>query len=122
MKTIYFMLLGFMLLAIQSNACDIKLSVVQGKKEIYKAGDTITVEVRVTLLHRNCHIDIKSTKLTGESLEIKSATNWKQNGDGSYVRRVRIVLMNDNKKNAKFNVTRECNKEGGYASLTFRKA
>jgi hypothetical protein len=122
MKTFYFMLLGFMLFAVQANACEIKLTVVQGKKDVYKAGDTITVDVRVTLLHRNCHVDIKSTKLTGEGLEIKSATSWKQNGDGSYVRRVRIVFTNDNKKNAKLVVSRECNKEGGYASLTFKKA
>jgi hypothetical protein len=103
-------------------ACDISLSISSKKKEGFKVGDEVVVEVTVVLIHHNCALEIKQTKFTYEGVEILGATDWKETQPGTFHRQVKVKITNGNNKEPKLTVTRQCNKQGGYNAIVFKRS
>lgn len=123
MKRLIVLLSLIGLVAFQATACDIKLNVQEkSKKAVYKTGDEVVIEVQVKLLHRNCSYEIQQTKFTYENLKIVGATDWKEVQPGLYTRQIKAKITNDKAGDAKISANRKCNKEGGYAVCTLKKA
>jgi hypothetical protein len=121
MKEIFLLFGIVFLFTVQAFACDIKFNLVSGKKDAYKDGDIVTVEVQVRFSHRNCPESIKNSKFSLEGLEIKGATEWKEVSTSYYTRQLQIKVTNNAKNSIKLGVTRTCNKEGGYGVFTLQK-
>lgn len=103
-------------------ACDITFSIAGNKKETYKAGDELVIEVQVKLIHRQCKVEMKDTKFTYEGLKIDGATDWTETQTGVYTRKIKAKVVSDSLKQAKLTVVRKCNKDGGYGVFTIKKA
>jgi hypothetical protein len=103
-------------------ACDITFTIVGDKKDTYKIGDEIVIEVQVKLIHRQCAVAMKDTKFTYEGLKIEGATEWTEKQAGVYIRKIKTKLITDNLKEVKLTATRKCNKDGGYGVFTIKKA
>ncbi|MCW3804912.1 hypothetical protein OM074_04690 [Marinilabiliaceae bacterium D04] len=103
-------------------ACEIDLKVSdQFKKESYRIGDELVVEVSVILNHRNCHVDITKTKFKAIGAKIVGATKWEKKQPNTYSRKLKIEVTNDNKNDIEIICQRVCEKEGGVAKITLKK-
>jgi len=120
MKQFFLIILMVVIPFSWSLACDIKFNVT-GDSKTYKPGDEVVIEVTITLTHRNCHTNITETKFTYEGLKILGATDWKETKPGTYVRRVKTQVLNDQKEEAKLIASRKCDKDGGYGVCKLKK-
>ncbi len=119
-KTILILLFGFLLVSFsaqETKACEIEFEIVKGKKETYKAGDVIVLKVIVILTHRVCPISIKKTKFKTNGMKVVGATKWKQNSTMEYERKLKVKILSNEDGKLIFNVTRTCDKDGGFGSL-----
>ncbi len=117
-------LLSIMLLMTFSfigKACDIKFNISGDSKPIYKAGEEVIVEVTVTYTHRVCQLELSDTKFNADGVKILGATQWKEKAPGTYTRQLKVLVLQDGKKEGVINVVRECAKEGGYGTFKIRK-
>ncbi len=122
MKTLIVCVVFLLSLSFTSRACEIKFNISGEKKEVYKAGEELIVEVTVTYTHRVCELELSDSKFTYEGMKILGATGWKEKSPGIYSRQVKIQLLPDGKEEAVLNLSRKCHKEGGFASLTLKKS
>lgn len=104
-----------------SHACEVKFNISGEKKEVYKAGEDLIVEVTVVYTHRVCEIELSETKFTYEGIKILGATPWKEKSPGTYTRQIKLQVLKDEKKEASLTLIRKCQKEGGMGTLTFKK-
>jgi type 1 fimbria pilin len=114
----------FLLLAIgvlSASACNIKFTL-QGNQKNCHAGDTVTVNVELTLIHRSCSVAADQTKFKVDGAKVVSASKWKQTSATTYTRTVKMVVAKDNKKNVVLTATRTCDKEGGHGTFSLPKA
>jgi len=119
-KWIFTILLGvfFSLFTLpKANACDIEFEIIKGKKESYKAGDTLIVEVKVALTHRACPVKLNATKFKLNGLKVIKATKWKEVSANNWERKLMVVVTKPKGKNVSLAAIRECNKDGGYGIL-----
>lgn len=98
-------------------ASDITIDVIEGKKASYKKDDVLTAKIVVELIHRNCDLDIKSTKLNTKGLKISKATKWVEKEEGVFERKVKLQIT-ASKGKATLEAVRECSRRGGEATLT----
>lgn len=98
-------------------ASDITIEVIEGKKASYKKDDQLTAKIVVELIHRNCDLDIKSTKLNTKGLKINKATKWVEKEEGVFERKVKLQIT-ASKGKATLEAVRECSRRGGEATLT----
>ena len=113
MKLLSTSLLLFLLISV-SFSCEIETSIYGDAKDIYKSGDEIIFKVHVILPHRNCRVAIDKTEYEANGLELLGATPWKQEKSQQYVQYVKTKVKDDAAEKATLQVTRTCNKEGGY--------
>lgn len=106
---------------LSANACDIKFSQ-KGNQKSCHAGDTVTVTVELTLIHRSCTVAPSQTKFKVDGAKVVKASEWKQTSPTTYVRTVKMVVLNDKKKNIALTATRTCDKDGGRGTFTLPKA
>ena len=111
--------LGFFL-SNSAYSCDIEFSVIKNKKEIYEAGDKVIVKVSVLLTHRNCLEGIEKTDFKTKGLEISKATKWVEVLTGLFERKLMITINGSKDGKGILSALRTCEKEGGYASLSFK--
>lgn len=123
MKRLLAVLVVVLSVAYQSVACEIKVGVQEkSKKESYKVGDEVVIDVQVQLIHHHCGLEIKKTKFVYENLQIVGATEWKEVRPGTYTRQVKAKVTADKAGDAKLIIDRKCDKEGGYGVCTLKKA
>lgn len=115
----YFLLLIFVFTSFSIFACEIDFEITSAKKEIYKKGDEITLKIKVTLIHRNCNIGIKDSDFKQEGVKIKSATDWKEISPGVWERKIKINIIDTTNDKATLSLTRKCNKDGGFGTISF---
>ncbi len=119
-KLILLLVLGLTLNGL-SQACELKFSISGDKKETYKAGEELIIEVSVIYTHRKCEIELSDTKFTYEGMKIIGATAWKEKSPGTYTRQVKVSLLDDSKDEASLKITRKCNKEGALGTFKIVK-
>ncbi|MDP2423680.1 MAG: hypothetical protein U1C46_02545 [Bacteroidales bacterium] len=121
MKKLFLSVILMLGLMATSHACEVKYDISGEKKETYKAGEELIVEVTVVYTHRVCEIELADTKFTYDGMKILGATQWKEKSPGTYTRQVKLELLKDDKKEATLTLTRKCQKEGGIGTLKLKK-
>ena len=124
-KILITLLLGIffvMLSPKQTNACEIEFDIVKGKKESYKAGDTLIVLVKVALTHRSCPVKMRETKFKLKGLKVIKSTPWKQKTANDWERKLMIVVTETKGKKLNLTAIRECEKDGGFGTLKLNMA
>lgn len=101
----------------EASACEIDFEILKGKKEIYEAGDTIVVFVKVVLTHRSCPEAIKKTKFEMNGMKVIKSTPWKQTSTMDFERKLMIVITGTKDGKLMINAIRTCDKDGGFGSL-----
>ena len=124
-KILITLLLGIffvMLSPKHTNACEIEFDIVKGKKESYKAGDTLIVLVKVALTHRSCPVKMRETKFKLKGLKVIKSTPWKQKTANDWERKLMIVVTETKGKKLNLTAIRECEKDGGFGTLKLNMA
>ncbi|HSQ41130.1 MAG TPA: hypothetical protein VLM37_02490 [Fibrobacteraceae bacterium] len=121
MHKIFFFFLLFAFAVNSAHACEFKFSVLGLQKEIYRAGDTLTIHIEYQLIHRACKLAPKETKFKFDGIQIIGATEWKEVGAGVFSRDVKAKVSDDQKDKITLAATRTCNKKGGYGVFTLAK-
>ncbi|MFH2094514.1 MAG: hypothetical protein ABIJ16_02345 [Bacteroidota bacterium] len=99
-------------------SCEIVITVDGEQKEIYKPGDEIVINVKITFTHRVCNAGIKQTTFDSKGLDILTATDWKETSPGVWERKLKVKVTGTKKGKLFLTATRTCDKEGGFGSLT----
>lgn len=99
-------------------ACEIDLTVIKGKKSVYKPGDEIIVKLSVYLTHRGCPEGIKKTDMDIKGMEILQATKWRESSTGTFERKFKIKITD--KGTLHIAAKRKCDKEGGAGKLVLK--
>ncbi len=95
-------------------ACDITIKPDRTSGSI---GDTINLEIMVQLTHRNCPLPLDETEFaTTSNLKITGQTAWVTIGRDTYKTILSVQLVAAGV--GKFEIIRDCIKEGGYADIT----
>ncbi len=97
---------------IVSQACELKFAISGERKESYKPGEELIVEVTIVYTHRTCEIQLSDTKFTYEGMKILGATSWKEKAPNAFSRQIKISLLADLLPEAKLNIVRKCSKDG----------
>ncbi len=121
MKKLFLFAILMLIFAEIGKACEVKFDISGEKKEAYKAGEELIVEVTVVYTHRKCEIELSETKFTYDGMKILGATPWKEKSPGTYTRQVKLELLKDDKTEAILTLTRKCQKEGGMGTLKLKK-
>ncbi len=123
MKKLIVLLFLIGLVTYHAMACEISFSVSEKyKKEVYKPGDEVIIEVQVQLTHRVCPLEIKKTKFTYENLRILGVTEWKEVKPGFFIRQIKALVTEEKPGDVKLSAIRKCDKEGGYSVCTLKKS
>lgn len=101
-------------------ACEIDMTIVKGKKEVYQKGDTIVVLVKVSLTHRTCPVGLKETKFKLSGMKVLKSTPWKQRSANVWERKLMIVVTDVSKEKLVLTAVRECDKDGGFGTLKLK--
>jgi hypothetical protein len=120
MKKIGLIFALFIGIVVTGQACDFEFTTKDNLKNC-KPGDEIVINVKLTLIHRNCVIAAKDTKFKYDGLQVLSATEWKQESPGVFSRQIKVKILDDKKDKIKLTATRTCDKEGGYGVFTLDK-
>jgi hypothetical protein len=121
MRKLFLLLVLVSAFLTNTNACELKFSISGDKKEVYKAGEEVIIEIQMVLTHRICEIELSQSKFSFEGLKVLGATPWKEIRQGTFIRQVKIQISDDAKSEAKLALTRKCSKEGGYCEIIFKK-
>lgn len=108
MKKIVLSLFFILFSIIAILACDISITVQGQHKDKYKTGDEIVLKVRVSLLHKNCAINISDTKFNQEGVKIISGTEWVKVEPTVWERTIKLQITAKHGEKAKFSVVRPC--------------
>lgn len=111
------LVIGFITIANTAEACEFKFKVEPEAKENYSIGEELVVKVTLVLTHRNCPEGLEATKWDFKGMKVIGATKWKELSEGTYERKFKLQLTDDNNKHI-FSATRTCDKDGGAGSLT----
>ena len=104
-----------------TRACELKFSISGEKKEVYKIGEELIVEVTVVYTHRTCEIQLSDTKFTYEGMKILGATTWKEKAPNTFARQIKLSLLDDSLDQASLTITRKCSKEGAIGTFRISK-
>ena len=114
----------FISLLLTSNplfACKIDLKAAGEVKELYKVGDVIDLNLVVAFTHRACPTAINETEFNVEGLEISEATDWKETKPGMiFEKAMKLKVLSNKDGKLKLSVVRECPREGGFGSISFK--
>jgi len=105
-----------------TDACELKFNISGEKKEVYKVGEEVIVEVEIVYTHRTCEIQLSDTKFTYEGMKILGATAWKEKAPNTFTRQIKLTLLDDSLPEAKLNIVRKCSKEGAIGSFKISKS
>lgn len=113
------LMLGLIAIANSVKACEFKFNVEPEEKATYAVGDELVVKVTLVLTHRNCPEGLEATKYDFKGLKVLGATKWKEISEGTYERKFKLQVTDDDKSKHVFSATRTCDKDGGAGSITF---
>ncbi|MBP1664753.1 MAG: hypothetical protein H6Q19_1893 [Bacteroidetes bacterium] len=102
------------------SACNFEFTTKDNKTSV-KPGDEFVINVKLSLIHRNCKVAAKDTKFKFEGMEIVGATDWKQESPMVFTRQIKAKANKDNSKKIMLTATRSCEKDGGYGVFTLPK-
>lgn len=105
-----------------TDACELKFNISGEKKEVYKVGAEVIVEVEIVYTHRTCEIQLSDTKFTYEGMKILGATAWKEKAPNTFSRQIKLMLLDDSLTEAKLSIVRKCSKEGAIGSFKISKS
>ncbi|WP_346862967.1 hypothetical protein [uncultured Draconibacterium sp.] len=112
-----------LLLNHQVQACEIEFTILgDEKQESFKVGDEIIVQVDIVFTHRVCPEGIENTKFKYEGVKVLGATKWKETANGKFERKLKLQVLEGEEKELILEAIRKCDKEGGYAKLSIKRA
>lgn len=121
--TLSFLLLFATLFFIeQVKACEIKFAIEGEKQKGFIAGDEIIVAIDIVFTHRVCPEGIENTKFKYDGIKVLGATKWKEYENGKFQRKLKLKVLDGNYQELFLEAIRKCDKEGGYAKITFTQA
>jgi len=120
MKKIVYLLVVLLCTAISASACQFSISTEKDKKYC-KVGEVFDINVKLTLVHRNCSLAPSETKFVTEGLVVKKASDWKETSPGIWTRKIKVKVLKNDKKSVKLTATRSCDRDGGYGTFTLVK-
>ncbi|MCY1719707.1 hypothetical protein OU798_05100 [Prolixibacteraceae bacterium Z1-6] len=107
----------------KTEACEIEFKILGDEnKESFKAGDEIIVQIDVVFTHRVCPEGIENTKFKYEGMAVLGATKWKETANGKFERKLKLKVLEGDEKEMILEAIRKCDKEGGYAKLSIKRA
>ncbi len=126
MKRIIVILLALFGTVVSSYACGITFTLQNEKGEIVhsekvKVGENYILLINFKPTHRSCIIDIKDTKFKMDGIKVYGATDWEKIGDGAYVRKLKITIVENNKPEVKLILIRDCDRGGIVTELVLKK-
>jgi len=116
----FFIAIICMLIAVQSNACEIEFSVNGDEKDSYNIGDEIIVLLTVKFTHNVCPEGIKLTDYATDGLNITAATKWKEISPNIWKRKLKLKVEGNPEGKLTLSASRTCEKEGGFGSIKFQ--
>ncbi len=116
-KNITILTIVFFTLISSAYSCDIYFSVMNNKKDEYKAGEEIVLKVKIHNTHRSCAEDINKVKFEENGIKILTATRWSEVENGVYERKLKLKVEENKNGKASIKVIRTCDKEGGKKSF-----
>lgn len=117
-----FFFVSILLAGQQIEACEIEFTVLGDKKENFKEGEEIIVQVDVIYTHRICPEGIENTKFKYEGVKVLGATKWKETSNGKWERKLKLVVLKGEQQKLQLEAIRKCDKEGGYGKITIKRA
>lgn len=102
-----------------SFACEIVFKV-EKEKSSYKVGDEIIAKVTITLFHKSCNVNVKTTEFTPTNLKILQGTEWKEIEQGVWERKLKLKVTDNKDQLASLTSIRSCPKDGGKATLSLK--
>jgi len=120
-----FLLISVILLFFNANTllgCNIKFKILGEEKEIYDVDDIIDVRLTGAFTHRVCPTAVEDTDFNADGLEIVEETEWEviRGRMMTYERELKLKVKGNKEGKLTLSVTRECNLEGGFGSITFK--
>ncbi len=105
-------------------ACEVTFSISGEQKASYRVGEEFIIEVKVVYTHRKCEIELSDTKFKYEGLKILGATPWKEKAPATFVRQIKVMVIEDSLAEANMFLTlsRTCSKEGVLGSIKVNKS
>lgn len=105
-------------------ACEVTFSISGEQKANYKAGEEFIIEVKVVYTHRKCEIELSDTKFIYEGLKILGATPWKEKAPATFVRQIKVLVLEDSlaEANMLLTLSRKCSKEGVLGTIKVAKS
>lgn len=97
----------------------ITVVVPEGKKPIYKLGETIHVHVVLKSLPETCLDGMKQSKVFASGMKIKEQTPWKQGTKAQFLKELTLEVVSNKKKQAKLTILRKVDKENLFHQETF---
>lgn len=120
MKKLSITFLLFMLAIYSGLACQFSINAKDNPTSC-KPGDEMVIQVKLTLIHRNCEVAAKETKFKYEGIQVLGATEWKQEAPNVFTRQIKVKILDDKKDQIKLTATRTCDRDGGYGVFTLTK-
>lgn len=121
MRKIASLLFLIVISIISATACNFSFTT-DGEKKSCKVGEEFVINVKLTLSHRTCNVAPSETKFKVDGMEVKSATNWKEEKTGVWTRKVKVKVLSNEKKKVSMTATRTCDKDGGTGTFSLEKA
>jgi len=107
---------------LSSFACEIEFNIQDNaKKDFYKAGDVVIIELNVINTHRDCHENIADAKIMADGCKIAGATPWKEIKRGTFTRKLKVIVLPDGDHEFQVACKRSCQKDGGFGKIALQK-
>ena len=81
------------------------------KKNSYKTGDVITMNIRIKTLPETCLKGMNRVKTYVSGLKIDEISDWKELTKGLWQAKITLTVIDNKKKSAKLTVMRRVDKE-----------
>ncbi|MBR5784508.1 MAG: hypothetical protein IKY43_05005 [Bacteroidales bacterium] len=125
-KKILVALLLFVATAVSSYACSIEFVLQDNKGKTVnpakvKVGEEYVLVVRFETTHGNCGIPVDATKFKLDGIKVVKASDWKDEGNEVYTRKLKIKITENNKDAVSLIVERVCGRGGALAEYSLKK-
>ena len=125
-KKVLVALLLFVVTAVSSYACSIEFTLQDNKGKTVnpakvKVGEEYVLVVRFETTHGNCGIPVDATKFKLDGIKVVKASDWKDEGNEVYTRKLKIKITENNKDAVSLVVERVCGRGGALAEYSLKK-
>ena len=115
-----YLLSGFLFLfCFISVQAQIRITVVKGKKDVYRVGDKVQLQIQLKTIAKTCVDGMKRANVFVSGIDINNQTDWKQIGVDLWQKDINAVFLDNKKKKAKITVMRQVDVESLFQQEVF---